>query len=200
MKVYVYYLIDKTSLSKLNSYGVLDRFCNEYEKGKPYLYAYTDSKELSEIFELMRNPNAFLKKVIKMEKKEFSEFSRVYSTACKIGMHELRYKVNKTVTLPITLGEYWHTVDSRRETICEILEKLPKINIDIFKIDTREIIQNINYDIEVLYSDDIFRIPSVTQKFINKYGWKNELGLYNLLYNSIINLERLLAEVVINNG
>lgn len=197
MKVYVYYLINQKVLYELNSYGVLDSFADNYEKGKPYLYAYTNDKDVAEIFELIRNPDVFLKKTIKMDKSEFAEFSNRYSTFCKIGVYPMRYEYERSVYLPITLGEYWYTIDSRRETICDILSKLTKINIDIFRIDAREIFQNVNYDKEVLRTDERPMIPTVSQEYIDKYGWKNEVALFSYLYRRIIHLE-ILAEVIQN--
>ena len=191
MKVYIYYLIDKKIIKHLHLLGVLENISYHFVENEPFLYAYTNDKKIAKKFEETRNSSVFFRKVVDMNEDEFSKFEFSYRSEIKIDENELKVGKDNYVIFPTTISEYSYSVYYGRETINDILEKIPKIPLCIFTGKSKEELSGISYNTEILHEEDV-----KVNKFVKKYGWRNDFMLLCIIYKNILDFDANSIEVV----
>ena len=200
MKVYIYYLIDKKIIKHLHLLGVLENISHHFVENEPFLYAYTNDKKIAKKFEETRNSSVFFRKVVDMNEDEFSKFEFSYRSEIKIDENELKVGKDNYVIFPTTISEYSYSVYYGRETINDILEKIPSSDGFLFFSDVENSALILSCVLGFCYGKNMpVLVLDEEKKFIKLFPCENkklslknfysENELFNWLEKNIENLK-----------
>lgn len=197
MKVFMYFLTDKSIIKKMSDTYLLESLNHFQEPGLEdyFFYAYTDKKKVAKKFEAMRNMQKFFKKEVEMDEDEFEELDKNFYSFSKLSMSPLLCGVHTRIVLPLTTGEYWYCVESRAESINSIFDLMKKVNPAIFTEKTIQLLGKLEYNDSMFKDFQPYReYTSKTHDYMLNNAWKNELGLFLYLYSMILLPDKVLME------
>lgn len=197
MKVYLYFLTDKKVIKQMAGTYLLESLNHFQEPGYEdyFFYAFTSKKKVAKRFEKMRDMTKFFKKEEEMDEDEFKELERRFYSFSALSMQSLLCGQNRHIVIPVTTGEYWYTVESRSETICSMMDYMPKVRPEIFEDKIIELLGQIDYNSYMFPDFQPWReYTSDVHDYVINNGWKNELGVFLFLYSMIVIPAKVIAE------
>ena len=200
MKVYMYYLADKSIIESMKQRSLIDSpYVQLSDILDTYLYGYTTKKKLAKEFEKIRNMNVFKKLIKEMSEDEYSEFDDRASSFARISMVDVEYPFHQEtlqfqdqlhLKIALTSSESWYCVDNYKEAINDFLASIPKIpSINIFRNDIKTLLIDMDYADSVLESHkEYIKTDSVMSELASYscyYAWENIIGIMICLYQGI---------------
>lgn len=197
LKVFLYFLTDKEVIKKMSKTYLLESLNHFQEPGYEdyFFYAFTAKKKVSRKFEQMRDMRKFFKKEVDMDEDDYEELKKIFYSFSALSMQPLLCGQHQHILIPITTGEYWYCVESRSESLCSMMELMPKVTPDIFEEKIITLLGNIEYN-EYMFPDyqSWREYIGDTHDYMLNNAWKNELGVFLLLYSMIVIPAKVITE------
>lgn len=197
LKVFLYFLTDKEVIKKMGKTYLLESLNHFQEPGYEdyFFYAFTAKKKVSRKFEQMRDMRKFFKKEVDMDKDDYEELKKNFYSFSALSMQPLLCGQHQHILIPITTGEYWYCVESRSESLCSMMELMPKVTPDIFEEKIITLLGNIEYNEYMFPNYQSWReYIGDTHDYMLNNAWKNELGVFLLLYSMIVIPAKVITE------
>jgi hypothetical protein len=189
----MYFLIDHDVIVDLYNNGLIE-WIDPSSSPDGFLYAYTNKKKLAKLFESQRNEKVFYKKIVDMEEDEFEKMENVNSRYTKIRMEFINFDDDQFIYVPMTASEHWYACECTREIITDFLDKLPKIDSSIFRLDIYETLRDLGYNNAVTHVDELHEgelLNDVADYTYHK-AWRNQFGTFLFFYQNIIDSYELM--------
>lgn len=181
MKLYLFYLIDTEIINKYIKYKWIEPK-HEINPEKPFLYAYTSSKNLANKFELSRNMKVFMKHVANINDED--EYEQTLDKRGQIVEVPLENGNGKTI-VPVTENEFWF-LDRSSETMFDYLRQIiTPIPTAIFCDEVRWFLHQISFPYVVgEENEEFFEIEG--REDIPMKEFQNEFGVFLYIFEDII--------------
>lgn len=195
--IYVYYIIDQKSIRKHLEYF---RDACGVDGRESLICAYTDSKKMAKSYESTRQMDKLYRKKIELTDHEYEIFKDHYEDFLIVEKNLIYGESNKAIKVTLTRSEYYSCTDYMRECIELDIEKMIKIDWRIFGKEIQSALKSIKYayEFDTINSESFpshplfpdisysYRYEDASTKYINRYGYRNELLYFIYSYNDIL--------------